>query len=93
MTNVQRCTVLLSLRIVALWNRDLRLSITLPLLYYWMYVYVHSIQGEFKICVSFSYCELVHTSIVTAPPFPSFVGCFGIGAIEAVIWTWALLMV
>lgn len=73
---------LLSIRVFALWNRDIRLAIFLPILfvavfapaYYAMYLYVHSIQ-------------------VAIPPFPGFHGCFVVGASEAVIWTWALLMV
>ena len=96
-----RLPVILTLRTWAVWNRNKRLSIILPILYSLCWVsclvilvrFIDSItcKSDFYSVLEFPGC--FYFTAVGAPPYPGFKGCLLTHANQEIVFLWALLII
>jgi len=93
-------TVILTLRTWAVWDRNQRLSVILPILYSicWISGLVISVRVvDSTTCMSdfhsLSEFWLIYFMEDGAPPYPGFKGCFLTKASPNIVFLWVLLMV
>ncbi|KAF5311114.1 hypothetical protein D9619_007984 [Psilocybe cf. subviscida] len=74
--------IILTVRVWALWNRDKRMTVLLPVCY--AVCIVPTFVAMYFFCESLTFGEA---------PYPGFRGCFPTGAKRYVVYCWALLLV